>query len=62
MSSDFAARDALDDEPDTPEPGEEGFLEHHRDRIEELADSGAPDAWVFDRLRQSLDSEEDGTS
>lgn len=62
MNSDFAPRDGGDGDPEPPEPGDEGFLEHHRNRIEAIADSDAPDAWVFDRLRQSLDPGEGGDS
>lgn len=56
------SHESLLDDPDAPAPGEEGFLEYHRDRIEELAASDADDAWVFERLRQSLESEEGGDS
>lgn len=38
------------------------WLRENRDWIEMEAESDAPDAWVFDRLRQFLDSVEDGDS
>lgn len=49
------------DDGDEPAPGDDDFLAYHRERIAELADSDAPDAWVFDQLRQSVDEDsEDG--
>lgn len=36
------------------------WLRENRDRIEREAESEAPDAWVFERLLQWLDSDEEG--
>lgn len=41
---------------------EENWIEEHRERIEREANSDAPDAWVFERLLQSLDDEDGGSS
>lgn len=41
-----------------PQPGDDEFLDAHRDELEREATSNAPDAWVFQRLLESID--EDG--
>lgn len=50
------------DDPEPPEPGDDDFLDHHREEIEREAQSDAPDAWVFEQLVHSLEESEDGGS
>lgn len=47
---------SLLDDPDAPDPGDDDFLEYHRDRIEEFAESDAQYAWVFQRLLDSIEA------
>jgi hypothetical protein len=42
--------------PETPNPGDDGFLEYYREEVEHEANN-APDAWVFQDLLESLDDE-----
>lgn len=56
MSS--ASHPPEEDEDPTPGPGEEGFLEAHREQLEREAASDAPAAWVCQDLLESLDDEE----
>lgn len=47
---------------DDSDDDEENWIEANRAAIEREADSNAPDAWVFERLLQSLDDDEGGSS
>lgn len=47
-----------------PQETDENWIRENREQIEREAESDAPDAWVFERLLQSLDEDdsEDGDS
>ncbi|MFC4549349.1 MULTISPECIES: hypothetical protein [Halorussus] len=47
---------------DDPQDTDENWIEEHREEIEREANSDAPDAWVFERLLQSVEDSEDGDS